>query len=165
MNLKVREAISSDYNDISKLNAQVHNLHVENRPDVFMDINNPLIKEHFNNLLNMNNVKLFVVENTENKRSIAYSIVKVIDTQSISILIQKRLAYIDDFCVDSNYKKNGIGRLLFQHIVDYVTAEGALSLQLVVWEFNKGAMHFYKKMGMSVRNRKMELNLKIKIFT
>jgi|GEM_PF-6158115 len=39
MNLKVREAISSDYNDISKLNTEIHNLYVENRPDVFMNIN------------------------------------------------------------------------------------------------------------------------------
>ena len=70
------------------------------------------------------------------------------------------MAYIDDFCVNSNYKKNGIGRLLlFQYIVDYVRAEGASSLQLVVWEFNKGAICFYEKIEMSTRNKKMELNL------
>ena len=159
MNLKAREAISSDYKDISKLDAEVHNLHVENRPDVFMNINNPLLKEHFNNLLNTNNTKLFVVENTDKKEAIAYSIVKIIDTQSISILIQRRSAYIDEFCVNSNYKKNGIGRLLFKYILDYVREKGISSLQLVVWEFNKGAIYFYEKMGMSTRNRKMELNL------
>lgn len=159
MNLKVREAISSDYNDISRLNAEVHNLHVENRSDVFTNINNPLLKEHFNNLLNESNIKLFVVEDTDKEQSIAYSTIKIIETQSISILIQRRLAYIDDFCVLSNYKKNGIGRLLFQSIVNYARVEGALSLQLVVWEFNKDAIYFYKKMGMSTRNRKMELNL------
>lgn len=113
MNLKVREAISSDYNDISKLDAQVHNLHVENRPDVFMDIDNPLLKAHFNSLLNTNNIKLFVVENTDKKLSIAFSIVIIIDTQSISILIKRKSAIIDEFCVNSNYIKNGIGRLLF----------------------------------------------------
>ena len=133
MNLKVREAISSDYNDISKLNAEVHNLHVENRPDV--------------------------VENTDEKESVADSIVKIIDIQSIWILIQRILAYIDDFCGNSNYKRRGIGKLLFQYIVDYVRAEGASSLQLVVWEFNKGAIYFYNKMRMSTRNKKMELNL------
>ncbi|MCB2358224.1 GNAT family N-acetyltransferase [Clostridium estertheticum] len=158
MNLKVREAISSDYIDISKLNTEVHNLHVKNRPDVF-NINNALLKEHFNNLLNTDDTKLFVVEDTDKKESIAYSTVKIIDMQSVSILIPRRVAYIDDFCVNSNYKKNGIGRLLFQYIVDYVRAEGALSLQLVVWEFNKGAICFYEKMGMSTRNKKMELNL------
>lgn len=31
--------------------------------------------------------------------------------------------------------------------------EGASSLQLVVWEFNKDAIDFYKKIGMSTRNR------------
>lgn len=159
MNFKIREAISNDYNAICKLTIEVHNLHVINRPDVFADVNNPLLKEHFIGLINTKNTKVFVVENIDNRELVAYSIVRIMETQSIPILIQKRFAFLDEFCVKSNYKKNGIGRLLFQYIVDYAKAEGASSLQLGVWEFNEDAFDFYKKMGMSTRNRKMELSL------
>ena len=38
-------------------------------------------------------------------------------------------------------------------------SEGASSLQLSVWEFNQDAINFYEAVGMSMRNRKMELNL------
>lgn len=159
MNLAVREAVSNDYNDIANLTIEVHNLHLENRPDVYLDVNNPLLKEYFDDLLNTNNTKLFVVENADNKELVAYSTVKIMTTQSIPILIPKKFAFIDDFCVKSMYKKNGMGRLLFQHIVNYAKMEGALSIQLTVWEFNKDAIKFYDAMGMSTRNRRMELNL------
>ncbi|PAB57392.1 GNAT family N-acetyltransferase [Anaeromicrobium sediminis] len=159
MNLKLREAISNDYIDISNLSIEVHNLHLKNRPDVYMDVNNPLLKEYFDDLLNTNNTKLFVVENTDNKELVAYSIIKIMTTQSVPILKPRKFAFIDNFCVKSNYKKNGIGRLLFQYILDYAKTEGASSLQLVVWEFNKDAVKFYESMGMTTRNRKMELNL------
>lgn len=159
MNLKVREAISNDYIDISNLTIEIHNLHLKNRPDIYKDVNNPLLKDYFDELLNTNNTKLFVFENTENNELVAYCIVKIMTTQSIPVLIQRRFAFVDDFCVKSSYKKNGIGRLLFQHIVDYAKSEGASSLQLVVSEFNKDAIKFYETIGMSTRNRKMELNL------
>lgn len=159
MNLKIREAVSNDYNDISNLNIEVHNLHVKNRPDVYVDINNPLSKENFDNLLNTDNTKVFVVENLDNTELAGYSVVKIMDMQSISILVQNKFAFIDNFCVRSDYKRNGIGKLLFKHTVDYAKSEGATSLQLGVWEFNEDAINFYEKMGMATRNRRMELNI------
>jgi diamine N-acetyltransferase len=90
---------------------------------------------------------------------IAYSIVTITTTKSMTILISAKFAFIDDFCVKSVHKKNGIGRLLFQHIVNYAKTEGALTIQLLVWEFNEDAIKFYEAMGMSTRNRRMELTL------
>lgn len=159
MNFLVREAVNEDYEGVSALTIEIHNLHVKNRPDVYEDVENPLQIERFHDLLNNSNVKIFVVENATNKELAAYSIVQIMSTQSIALLKQKKFCYIDDFCVKAKYKRNGIGRLLFKNIIDYAKAEGASSLQLVVWEFNKDAINFYKKMGLSTRNRRMEMNL------
>jgi diamine N-acetyltransferase len=159
MNLKVREANANDYIDISNLVVEVHNLHVKNRPDVFLEVGNPFLKEQFEDLLNNSNTKLFVVENIDNKDLVAYCIVKIMATSCLPILIQSRFAHIDNFCVKDSYKRNSVGKLLFQHIIDYAKSVGALSLQLSVWEFNQDAIKFYEAVGMSPRNRKMELNL------
>jgi len=48
---------------------------------------------------------------------------------------------------------------LFEHVVNYAKAETASSLQLVVWEFNSAAIKFYEALGMTTRNRRLELNL------
>ena len=71
MDLTIREAISNDYIGVSSLVKEVHNLHVEKRPDVYVDVNNPLLKENFNELINTDNVKLFVVENIETDELVA----------------------------------------------------------------------------------------------
>jgi len=159
MDFKVREAVANDYIEINNLVVEVHNLHVKNRADVYIDVDTPLMREHFDDLLTATDTKLFVVEDTSNKDLVAYSILKIMTPRSIQIIVSSRFAYIDDFCVKSNHQKNGIGRFLFQHIVDYSKTEGASSLQLVVWEFNKDAIKFYETLGMSTRNRRMELKL------
>ncbi|WP_346914549.1 GNAT family N-acetyltransferase [Clostridium sp.] len=159
MILQVREAIINDYIEINNLVKEVHNLHVKNRPDVYVEVDTPLIKEDFYGLLSANDTKIFIVEDISNKELVAYSIVKIMAHRSIQILTQMTFAYIDDFCVKPSEQKKGIGRLLFEYIVDYAKTEEALSLQLIVWEFNKEAIKFYEALGMSVRNRRMELNL------
>lgn len=85
MKLSIREAVSNDYLNISKLTLEVHSLHLKNRPDVYLDISNPLAKEYFDNLLSDINTKIFVAENTVNKELAAYSILKAMSTQSIPI--------------------------------------------------------------------------------
>ncbi|WP_202127811.1 GNAT family N-acetyltransferase [Clostridium sp. C2-6-12] len=158
MNFIIRKANSNDYMEVCKLTIEVHKLHLKNRPDVYLDIENPLETNHFYDLLNSDNTKLFVVENKDNKELVAYSIIQVMNTKS-PIYIPKRFIYIDDFCVKSNYKRNGIGRLLFNYIIDYSKSEKATSLQLNVWEFNQEAIKFYENMGMSTRNRRMEFDI------
>lgn len=159
MNLKIREGIAKDYIDIRNLVIEVHNLHVKNRPDVYLDVDNPFEKERFEDLLNDNTSKLFVVEDTDNKELVAYSIVQIMTPRSIPILIPSRFAYIDDLCVKSIHQKKGIGKMLFKYLVDYAKIEGASSIQLNVWEFNENAIKFYESLGMSTRNRRMEVNL------
>lgn len=158
MNFIIREANSNDYMEVCKLTVEVYKLHFKNRPDVYLDIENPLEKDYFYDLLNSSDTKLFVVENKDTKELVAYSIIQIMSTKN-PIYIQKKFAYIDDFCVASNFMRNGIGRLLFDYILDYVKSENATSLQLNVWEFNKEAIGFYEAMGMSTRNRRMEINL------
>jgi ribosomal protein S18 acetylase RimI-like enzyme len=159
MNLRIREALASDYTEINNLVLEVHDLHVQNRPDVYINVETPMMRKDFDDLLYANDTKLFVVEDTSNESLLAYSIVKIIAPRSIRIFVPVKSVYIDDFCVRSSHQKNGIGRFLFQHIVEYAKAEGASSIQLTVWDFNRGAIKFYEALGMSTRNRRMELNL------
>lgn len=158
MELKIREANIDDYIGVKSLVFQVYKLHLENRPDVYVKIDNPLEKQKFSEILDDENVKVFVVENVENNEIIAYSIVKIMNPLN-PILVQNSFAYIDDFCVTKNYKRNGIGKLLFKHVINFAKEKEVSSIRLNVWEFNEDAFEFYKKMGMSTRNRIMELKL------
>ena len=98
MNLKIREANNNDYNEVYKITMEVHKLHLKNRPDVYLDIDNPLGKEYFNDLLNSINTKVFLVEDTDRKELMAYSIIQMMNTQN-PIYIPRTFVYVDDFCV------------------------------------------------------------------
>lgn len=164
MNLKIRESNINDYMEIRDLVKEVHSLHVKNRPDIYIDVENPFKKEEFQEILNSNNTKVFVAEDIDNKEIVAYSIVQIMNTRNIPILIQSKFIYIDDLCVKSNHNKKGIGKIIFKYIVNYSKEVGASSIQLNVWEFNEDAIKFYESLGMTIRNRRMEIDLKDFIF-
>ncbi|URZ04344.1 GNAT family N-acetyltransferase [Clostridium felsineum] len=160
MDIKIRTANKNDYTQILELVKEVHDLHVKNRPDIYLQTDSPLLKDTFKDLLTKANMKTFVVEDTYNNRIIAYSIVQITLQKNISLLVKSKFAYIDHFeSVKSTHQKLGIGKALFNHIVIFVKSQGVSSLQLTVCEFNKNAINFYESLGMSTRNRKMELNL------
>lgn len=153
----VREANFDDYEWIKNLVKQVHMIHVMNRPDVYVDVYDPFTRSQFYEILNDDKSKVFVA--TINGNIVAYSIFEIMQTRNISILKQKRFIYIDDICVDSDYRKHGISRKLFNKIVDYAKINDINSIQLTVWEFNNDAIKFYEDLGMTTRNRKMEIEI------
>ena len=159
MNLRIREGNINDYEEIRDLVKEVHLLHVKNRPDIYIDIENPFEKEDFEEILNSNNTKVLIAQDINNEEIVAYSIIQIMNTRNITILIQSKFIYIDDLCVKSNYHKQGIGKMLFKYIVNYSKEIGASSIQLNVWEFNKDAIKFYEALGMRTRNRRMEIDL------
>ena len=71
-------------------------------------------------------------------------------------LVPRVCAYIDDIAVDENYRRHGIGTALYNEAVKRAKERGAEVIQLQVSEFNKAAIDFYKSLGMTVWEYKME---------
>lgn len=74
-------------------------------------------------------------------------------------MVQFKSLFIDDLCVDSTQRSQGVGRAL----LDYVKAEakrlGCYEVTLNVWEGNDSAINFYKKNGLKVKETNMEFIL------
>ena len=159
MNTIMRNAKFSDFNDVNNLMLELHNLHVKNRNDVFKATDSPMKEEYFKDLLNNKDVKLFVIENLENSEIVGYSNLKLMNTPNIDIVVKSKYIYIDDFCIKQAYKRKGIGKKLFNFILEYAKQQGVESVQLNVWSFNEDAIEFYKFMGMKERNVRMEMRV------
>ena len=159
MKYKVRFADKEDYKVINEIIREVHDLHVKNRPDVYNETDKPLSEEEFKEILEDDRYKMFLVQERESKEVVAFSLIQIVEPRNIPILTPVKTALIDTFCVKEKYRKRGIGKFLFQHIISFAKKEGVNTLQLVVWEFNKGAIKFYEALGMKKRNISMELAL------
>ncbi len=56
-----------------------------------------------------------------------------------------KMIYLEDFIVDKNYRKQGIGQHLMDFLVDYAKQENAKLVKWQVLNWNTPAINFYKK--------------------
>ena len=64
-----------------------------------------------------------------------------------------KLGYISDLYVQPEYRRHGLGRLLFLALRDWLTDQGATALDLQAYTANAEAMAFWRKMGFVVTRR------------
>lgn len=156
MDISIREATKSDYEVVHQIQKQVHEVHVNERPDHYKMADTTLDQEYFNNLIDGENTKVFLLEEDQ---PIAYSIITIKSPTERPILIPRKVVYMDDFGVDSKYRGKGVGKVFFDKIVEFAKSIEADSLELSVWEFNEGAVKFYESMNLKTKMRQMEINL------
>lgn len=58
-----------------------------------------------------------------------------------------RTIHLEDFIVKEEYRKHGIGKLLFDATVKAANDFGAKRLEWLVLEWNEPALNFYRKIG------------------
>ena len=72
-------------------------------------------------------------------------------------IAKERITYfIDDIVVDNNFRRKGIGKALYEYLLDIAKSDNVDSIELNVWAFNKSALKFYESLGMTVKNMKLE---------
>jgi len=153
--MHIREATLSDYRSFKKLQRQIHQLHVQERPDIYL--NHRLDHEQFSLILNEKTIYLL----EEDADILAYAIIQMVDEpEDIRKNKQKRkIVVIDEICVEESYRSQGIGQFLFGKIILLAREVKAQAIELGVWEFNQSAIKFYELLGMRTKTRRMELIL------
>ena len=153
----IRKAEIKDFNKVHRLIMQVHKLHVKERTDIYKDVNPMNFEEFKNELSNSNNI--YLVAQLENKIvGICFSQIKEISNNRI--MKDRKILNIGDICVDEKYQRNGIGKKLYNQIVQIAKEKNIHNVELMVWNFNKNAIKFYENLGMNVKNLKFEQKIK-----
>jgi len=141
--MKIRNMLLNDYNEIDRLMAQVHQLHVNGRPDLYIDVEHIYSFEQFKEMVENEDMITILAEENENIIGIC-----MVSMRSKTCMVKRRTAYMEDLCVDESYRGKGIGRELFLYAKEKAIKMGAERLDLMVWDFNEDARKFYEKMGM-----------------
>ena len=142
-----------DYESAKKLVYQVHQLHLKNRPDIYID-GNPLPMEYFEKIIIDKNSLNYVYEEDGEIVGILTSSKQT--SRPLQILNSRIVYFIDDIVVDNNQRRKGIGKKLFNHLLDKAKQDNVDAIELNVWSFNESAIKFYESLGMTVKNMKME---------
>ena len=132
-----------DYEQVDKLMKQVHELHVMNRPDLYVPLEHPYSKSEFVKMIEDKNVVAIIAEEDDEALGIC-----IVTMRTKTCMVEKCTAYMEDLCVEKEHRGKGIGKSLFYKALEFSRQRGAERLDLMVWAFNEDAMRFYESLGM-----------------
>ena len=150
----IRLANEKDIEQINNLLFQVHKVHSDARPDLFKAGSKKYTDEELKEIIKDKEKPIFVYEIDEKIEGYAFCI--LINHNNENSLCDYNSMYIDDLCVDKNCRGKGIGKKLFDYVLEYAKKLGCYNLTLNVWEGNDSAMQFYKNIGLKIQKIGME---------
>lgn len=155
--LTIRLANETDIPRLEDLLYQVHGLHAEGRPDIFIPGCKKYTADQLREIL-ADPVSTPVFVAVADGVLVGYCFC-VRQVQTAASMQKITTLYIDDLCVDAAMRGKGFGKVLYDHAVEYARMNGYYNLTLNVWACNPSAMRFYEKCGLSVQKVGMELLL------
>lgn len=155
--MTIRKAKIKDIETISKLLYEVHDLHASNREDIFKKGKKKYQDEELVAIIDNPNTPVYVAE--EKNQVVGYIFCIYQEISNHQSLQNQKTLYIDDLCVDCNYRGKHIGTSLYNYAKMIGKANGCTQITLNVWNFNAAAMKFYEKLGLTPLKVLMEEKL------
>lgn len=152
--MMIRRAKEEDIPYLNKLLYQVHKVHFETRPDLFKEETKKYTDNELIQLIHNEIKPIFVYESDNIILGYAFCV----HEQHINDnnLTDIKTLYIDDLCVDENYRGKHIGTKLYEYVLDYARKEGCYEVTLNVWADNTNALKFYESIGLRIQKIGME---------
>ncbi len=155
MEITIRTAVMEDCARIRPLQKEIADLHHAGRPDLFKTEARYFTEEAFAERLRDPKHTVFIAE-TEDGQVVGYAFAWVIAYRNHPTYRDFDCFYIDDICVLKSHRRQGIGKLLFEHCKEKARQLQCKNMDLGVYSFNRDAIAFYESCGMTFRTHRME---------
>lgn len=141
MDVLLRKSSLSDYEIIDEMLCKLHKYHVENKPDVYKEIEHFFSKEEFEKILEENN----------------FFILSILDGVVTGLIWYRRVEkgnkfeknstqlWIDGLYVGERYRNKGIAKRLLSEVMDIAKNDGIDSVESMVWDFNEASKKLFSK--------------------
>ena len=151
-NITVREAGMEEMPRIAGMKKQIHDVHVNGRPDLFAPVvDAALFEDHAQQL----NFRLLLAE--IDGEAVGYALIRPIIREANPYMQERCFLHVEEFCVDETRRRHGIGKALMEAIRQTAKAETLPRIELDVWAFNEGARQFYEAAGFHTYRYFMEM--------
>ena len=153
MAYRIRRANGGDLPGVISLLKQVLDIHYNIRPALYKQGATNYTNEELLEIFADDGRPVFVYDSDGIK---GYAFCEMRDYSGHEGLKPIKSLYIDDLCVDSECRREHVGRALFEYVKGYAKDNGCYNVTLCVWEGNDSARAFYDAMGMGVQKTVME---------
>lgn len=143
--IEIIEPKLEDQVEINNLAKQVHKLHVNWNPDIFLDVEQVIPMERLKKLLE---AKSIFIAKKENK-VVGYIIINITEKDN-GFMRYRKLLDIDTLCIDEKYRGHGIGTKMLEFAKEVGKNNSCTDMHLTVNPQNTNAIKVYEKFGMEV---------------
>ncbi len=136
-----------DCNRVNELAKQVHELHVNWRPDLFLSVDEVISKENFEEMLQAKEIFIAKIQD----EIVGYITFNIKEKNNPSMRYRKQLQ-IEAICVDEKTRGKGIGTQLLKYVKQYGKENDCTDIYLTVNEENASAIKMYEEFGFKVKS-------------
>ena len=155
--MKTRFAEEKDIPKMLDLLLQVCLVHHNGRPDLF-GVGTKYNADELSALLSDEKRPILVAVD-ENDAVLGYSFCILQQHVGHPVMTDVKTLYIDDLCIDENFRGQKIGKALYEASLDLARSLGCYNLTLNVWSCNPSALRFYEACGLVPQKIGMEIIL------
>lgn len=136
-----------DFSRVNELAKQVHELHVNWRPDLFLSVDEVISKEDFEKMIQAKEIFVAKIED----EIVGYITINIKEKINPSMRYRKQLQ-IEAICVDEKTRGKGIGTQLLKYVKQYGKEYDCTDIYLTVNEENESAIKMYEEFGFKVKS-------------
>ncbi len=151
--IAVRPATKADYPFILGVFDELEKQHVEAVPEFFKPMTRAEQVKELDDIMSEEKARLLVAERGGEVLGVIH--LALMKSDDYPVLKPRRWVKVRDIAVSRKHLKAGVGAALMAAAERWAKEKGVDTLELNVWEFNKGAFAFYQKMGFETASRHM----------
>lgn len=155
--INIRFAKENELDRVNELRKQVNDLHVEGKPEIFRAGFNDELRDFIYKIWKDPEQKIVVAE--LNGVVCGFAVLHHIHRSENPFMLERDFMDVDEFCVDKEYRRQGIATKMISFIRNYTKEKGIKRLELNMWEFNQDALAFYEAVGFKTYRRYMEMEM------
>ena len=153
----IRFAKESELVRVNELRKLVNDLHVEGKPEIFRAGFNDELRDFIYKIWKDPEQKIVVAE--LNGVVCGFAVLHHIHRPENPFMLERDFMDVDEFCVDKEYRRQGIATKMMSFIRNYTKEKGIKRLELNMWEVNQDALAFYEAVGFKTYRRYMEMKV------
>ena len=143
--MRIRSAGADDIADLTRLNLEVHAIHLAAMPDVYRPASAAELDEWFRGRLADAETVVLIAD--QDGAAVGYVIVRRLEWAGHVFALPRKMAEVDQLGVTASARRRGVGRALMAAAEEQARSWGVPTLVLSVVGFNDDALRFYRALG------------------
>lgn len=156
----IRSATEQDIEEMILLYMEFHAFHVRGvsdrlrTPDISDDTR---LQNTLHDILQRKDAQIFVAD--LNGTLVGLAEVYVREDEPNPFIVTHRYGHLQSLIVTTPYRKIGLGKQLVMAAQQWAKEQKATEIQLDIWEFAEGPLHFYEALGYRTLKRHLVIDL------